>query len=95
MTTVKRIAIPAFLLLAGFAASAARAQDQDLKSDIEALKKGQQEILQQIQDLKKLVQSQARPAGPNVQGVVFDLGKAPVRGKNSAGLTLIEFTDYQ
>jgi protein-disulfide isomerase len=95
MMKVRRVAMPSLLLLAGLAASTAFAQEQDLKADIEALKKGQQEILQQIQDLKKLIQAQARPAGPNVKDVMFDLGNNPVRGSNTAKLTLIEFTDYQ
>ncbi len=89
------IAATALLLIAGLAASPALAQEQDLKAEIEALKKGQQEILQQIQELKKLIQGQARPAGPNVKDVVFDLGDNPVRGSSTAKLTLIEFTDYQ
>ncbi len=95
MRNARNTAVPALLLLAGIVASPAFAQEQDLKADIEALKKGQQEILQQIQDLKKLLQAQARPAGPNVKDVVFDLGINPVRGSDTAKLTLIEFTDYQ
>jgi len=92
------IAGTATLVLAGWVAAPALAQEQGLKDDIEALKKGQAEILQQIQEIKKLVQAQGqaqRPAGPNVKDVVFDLGNNPVKGKNSAKLTLVEFTDYQ
>jgi len=65
------------------------------KDEIEALKKGQQEILRQLQEIKTLLQAQARPAGPNVKDVVFDLGKNQVKGKDTAKLTLIEFSDYQ
>jgi protein-disulfide isomerase len=83
------------LLLAGLVASPAIAQEKDLKAEIEELKKGQQEILKQIQELKKMMQAQVRPAGPNVKDVVFDLGNNPVRGSDTAKLTLIEFTDYQ
>ncbi len=67
----------------------------DLKDEVEALKKGQQEILRQLQEIKSLVQTQARPAPPGVKDVVFDLGKNPVKGPNAAKVTLIEFTDYQ
>jgi protein-disulfide isomerase len=97
MKMSRAIAGSAILMLAAFVASPARAQEQGLKNEIEALKKGQQEILQQIQDLKKLIQSQpqARAAGPNVKDVMFDLGNNPVRGAATAKLTLIEFTDYQ
>ena len=67
------------------------------EKDVEELKKGQQQILQQIQELKQLLQAQAqaRPAAPNVKDVVFNLGANPVRGKDEAKLTLVEFTDYQ
>ncbi len=95
MTRTRGIAALALVLIAGLAASPALAQQQDLKADIEALKKGQQEILQQIQELKKMIQGQARPAGPSVKDVVFDLGDNLVRGSNTAKLTLVEFTDYQ
>ena len=84
------------LLCLGFLlGSPAFAQETDLKDEVQALKKGQQEILQQLQEIKKLLQGQARPAGPNVQDIVFDLGKRPVKGKDTAKLTLIEITDYQ
>jgi protein-disulfide isomerase len=99
MTRSRSIAAFALLLIAGLAALPALAQEQDMKADIEALKKGQQEILQQLQEMKKLLQgqaqAQARPAGPNVKDVVFDMGDNPVRGSSTAKLTLIEFTDYQ
>ena len=78
-------------LLAGSPAFA----QQDLKDDVEALKKGQQEILRQLQELKGLLQAQARPAPAGVKDVVFDLGKNPVKGQNAAKVTLIEFSDYQ
>ncbi len=68
-------------------------------SEIEALKKGQQEIQKQLQEIKKLVQARpvakAAPSGPNVKGKVFDLGSNPVKGAPGAKLTLVEFTDYQ
>ncbi len=97
MNKRKGIILAAALLVAGLGALPALGQDQDIKADIEALKKGQQEILQQIQELKKMIQAQARPAAPsvNVKDVLFDLGNNPVRGSDSAKLTLIEFTDYQ
>ena len=97
MTRSRLIAAFALLLIAGLVALPALAQEQDMKADIEALKKGQQEILQQLQEMKKLLQgqAQARPAGPNVKDVVFDMGDNPVRGSSTAKLTMIEFTDYQ
>ena len=88
----------AAVLAGGLLAGAPALAQDDLKKDVEELKKGQQQILQQIQELKQLLQSQqaqARPAAPNVKDVVFNLGANPVRGKDQAKLTLVEFTDYQ
>lgn len=78
-----------------FGGTPALAQD-DVKKDIEDLKKGQQQILQQLQELKQLVQAQPRPAaGPNVKDVVFNLNANATLGEPRAKLTLVEFTDYQ
>ena len=71
--------------------------------EVEALKKGQEEIRKELQEIKKLVkQAPAAPAAParaaaatNVKDKIFDLGTNPIKGKKSAKLTLIEFTDYQ
>jgi len=89
-------------LLALTLAPAAMAQgDADaIKKDIEALKQGQQQIQKDLAEIKKLVQARpaaapARPPGPDVAGKVFNLGDNPVRGEQTASLTLVEFTDYQ
>ena len=85
------------LLLAspGFAQEA----DEDLRKEIEALKQGQKNIQRQLQEIKRLVQSQnQRPPqrqGPQVKDVVFNIGNNAVKGDSGAKLTLIEFTDYQ
>ena len=85
------------LLAIGLLAATPAPAQEDLRKDIEDLKKGQQQILQQLQELKQLLQAQAqaRPPGPNVKDMVFDLGDNPVKGEAAAKLTLIEFTDYQ
>jgi protein-disulfide isomerase len=70
---------------------------EEIKSQIEALKQGQQEILKQLDEIKKLIQ-QPRPAGPmgpNVKDLVINLGDNPIRGSATAKLTMVEFTDYQ
>lgn len=86
--------------LALLVASPVLAQDstEEIKRQIEALKAGQQEILKQLDEIKKLVAQQARPAlpsGPNVKDQVFNLGGNPIRGSATAKLTMVEFTDYQ
>lgn len=87
------------LTLAAAPATFAQASDQELQQEIEALKKGQQQIRGDLQEIKKLLQQQKRPAaapsGPNVTGKVFDIGANPVKGLPTAKLTLIEFLDYQ
>ena len=70
----------------------------DLQQEIELLKKGQQTIQNELKEIKKLLQTRqrpSRPAAPNVSGMVFNLQDKPIKGENTAMLTLIEFTDYQ
>ncbi len=97
---VVRVVLSALLLVLPLAGAVfAQSAEEELKQDIEALKKGQQEIRNELQEIKKLVQARPAapptPAGPNVKGKVFNLGANPVKGKLSAKLTLVEFTDYQ
>jgi hypothetical protein len=68
--------------------------ERDLSQEIEALKKGQQDIQRELQEIKKLLQTRRKPAR-NVRGVVFNLGDNPIKGEKTAKLTLIDFTDYQ
>lgn len=94
-----------FSIIAGAAlavallASPGFAQDQDLRNEIEELKKGQQEIQKQLDEVIKLVK--ARPAAGggrpsiDVEDKVFQLGDNPAKGASTAKLTLVEFTDYQ
>ncbi|MEE9562320.1 MAG: hypothetical protein V3W50_04540 [Thermoanaerobaculia bacterium] len=87
----------ALALLAG-SAGFAQSPDQELRDEIQALKKGQEQIRKDLQEIKKLVQAQQRPAapsGPNVKGKVFNIGTNPSKGEQTAKVTLVEFTDYQ
>ena len=91
----------AFALLALGLAPMASAQesDADLRRDIQDLKRGQQHMQEQLQEIRKLLAARpaapAAPAGPGVKGKEFDLGDNAVEGELSARLTLVEFTDYQ
>ncbi len=84
---VLALAIPGF----------AEQPESDLRQEIELLKQGQQNIQKELQEIKKLLQARrpSRQAAPNVSGMVFNLQDKPIRGENTAMLTLIEFTDYQ
>ena len=93
MTKVRSAAALAILL----AAAPAFAQD-DIRKEIDGLKQGQQEILKQLDEIKKLLaarQAPAQPTGPQVKDLVFNLGANPVKGPATAKVTLLEFTDYQ
>ncbi len=75
----------------------AQEPDEELKKEIEALKEGQQQIRKELAEIKQLLRAQRKPSpqGPNVKDKVFDLGENPVKGEQTAKLTLVEFTDYQ
>jgi len=75
----------------------AQQTDPKLWDEIQALKKGQEEIRRQLLELKQLIQSRlaTAPAAPDVRTVSVDLANHPTRGSNTARLTLIEFSDYQ
>ena len=98
--SVKRRLVSRVAALAMSFALAAPALGQDdyeeLRRELDALKRGQEQIQQELAELKKVLQ-QRRPApsGREVAGKVFDLGANPVKGEPSARLTLIEFMDYQ
>jgi protein-disulfide isomerase len=81
---------------------AAAQTEATLEQDIEALKKGQQEIQKQLDEIKKMLQARpaaapaaAAPPAVNVKDVVFDIGDNVVRGSDTAKVTIIEFSDYQ
>jgi len=75
----------------------AQQTDPKLWEEIQALKRGQEEIRRQLLEIKQLIQSRpaAAPAAPDVRNVPIDLGNRPTKGSTAARLTLIEFSDYQ
>lgn len=92
------------LCLAPFVAAPAawgQEAEPDIQQQLEELRKGQQQLRGELQEIKRLLQSTARqPAARQdpsamVKGKVFDLGENPVKGEVSARLTLVEFLDYQ
>jgi protein-disulfide isomerase len=89
------------LCVAAILAWAAAAGQDDLARELEELKKGQERILQQLQELKQMAQArggapqQAAPPVPDVKGLVVSVKGRPARGKETAPLTIVEFTDYQ
>jgi protein-disulfide isomerase len=80
----------------------AGAQDADTKKRLDALEANQKAILQQLQEIKSLLQQRppapqgaaAKPAAPPTN---FDLSidGAPARGRADAKLTIVEFSDFE
>jgi protein-disulfide isomerase len=89
----------AALLLSLVSAGSAPGQQTDPKlwEEIQALKRGQEEIRRQLLEIKQLIQSRlaAAPAAPDVRTMTVELGDHPRKGSGMAKLTLIEFSDYQ
>jgi protein-disulfide isomerase len=85
-----------FLLLASPGALGQQ-NDPKLWEEIQALKRGQEEIRRQLLEIKQLIQARqaAEPAAPDIRNVPVDLGNHPTKGNSAAKLTLIEFSDYQ
>jgi protein-disulfide isomerase len=71
--------------------------DPKLWEEIQALKRGQEEIRRQLLEIRQLLQARlaAAPAAPDVRNAPVDLGTRPAKGSGAAKLTLIEFSDYQ
>jgi len=83
----------ASLLSAPLASAQQMPMTDTLKRDINALREDIQALRKDVQDIKVLLQRQ-QPATPP-QNVVLELGKSPFKGKRTAKLTLVEFSDYQ
>ncbi len=88
------------VLMALFSATNCLAQEassqemKDLKKEIQALKAGQKAIQIQLQQISNLLKNtRTRPAPP--KEFTLDVGERPFKGNEAAGLTLVEFSDYQ
>ena len=81
------------VLVAGGAAVGQQPQTDDLKKDMDSLKKMLEAMQKDLQEIKGML---ARQGGPrSVVGVVLDLATNPFKGEQTAALTLVEFSDYQ
>jgi protein-disulfide isomerase len=63
-------------------------------ADIAELKKGQAEIKQALEEIRKILTPQPAPAAEALDAVVA-VGDIVTRGSKDAPLTMIEFSDYQ
>lgn len=102
MMELRRMVAGCVLALLVALPAAAQSAGDAMQQDIEALKKGQQEIQKQLAEIKALLQTRPAapaaatpPPGQNVKDLPFNLGANPIRGADTAKLTMIEFSDYQ
>ena len=93
----------ALLLLAPYVGLAQQASDElqklrfeNLQKDLESLKAGQKAILNELQEMKKLLSSRGEDRSP-IRDINTTLSVADAfsKGDKKATLTLVEFTDYQ
>ena len=91
------------LLLAPYVGLAQQASDElqklrfeVLQKDIESLKAGQKAILDELQEMKKLLSSRGEDRSP-VRDIntTLSVADAFAKGDKKATLTLVEYTDYQ
>ena len=71
-----------------------------LQKDIESLKAGQKAIIDELQEMKKLLSSRGEARGDDRSPVrdintIISVGDDFSKGDKKAMLTLVEFTDYQ
>jgi protein-disulfide isomerase len=74
----------------------AKSKTDQLKDEIQELKKGQDQIQKDLEEIKKLLQqgNRAAPAKPAFKPTDMKLGDAPTKGESTAPVTLVEFSDY-
>ncbi len=88
-----------FIFLTAIPGAHAQSGDEieNLKKEIESLKKNQREILKELDALKKRARRvpPLRRRPPLPQNVVLSVKGKPYKGNENAKLTLIEFSDYQ
>jgi protein-disulfide isomerase len=87
------------LLLLSTAAQAQRrgasgGEVQRLRREVEALKEGQQAILQEVRELKELLTA-GRADAPASKRESLSVEGLPSMGERNAPLTVVEFSDYQ
>ncbi len=86
------------MVLSGVQTVGAQSDDdmKALKQEIQELRKGQEEIKKDIQELKGLLQRTAKAAPPpQPKEAVVSIDDDPFKGEKTAKLTIIEFSDYQ
>lgn len=80
--------------LSARSAAAQGPPDADLRREVQALGEAVKAMQQDLKEIKALLQRAAPPPAPP-QSIVLDLAGRPSKGKATATLTLVEFSDFQ
>jgi protein-disulfide isomerase len=93
------VIILALLLQSAIGASIVHAQSRDeintLKKEIEDLKKGQSEILEELGRIKDLLEEGQKNSSSTPRNITLGIDGHPVKGTKDAKLIVMEFSDYQ
>jgi protein-disulfide isomerase len=65
------------------------------KADIEALKAGQEALGKDLAEIKKMLTPAPKPQQVSDVNHVMDVSSDPIKGSETAVLTIVEYTDYQ
>src|SRR5947209_12598611 len=93
-----RFVIAAWALLLPLSSFAQNTQIDDLRKAIESLNETQKAILNELQDIHKLLATQqaaARPAADVLPSAPIDISKEQFKGAPNAKVAVIEFSDFQ
>ncbi|HEX9879054.1 MAG TPA: hypothetical protein VGB25_02535 [Candidatus Binatia bacterium] len=64
-----------------------------MQAEIEKLKKNQEQIQKQLESITNFLRGRQAPDA--FKPVVLNIGDDPFKGEITAGLTLVDFSDYQ
>jgi protein-disulfide isomerase len=93
--------VAAIALFAGSGSAQAPAPSSEelraLRQELEAIKRGQDQLRRDVQEIKTILQGSRAAAAPPAQpqNVVLGLAGEPTKGDANARVVLVEFTDYQ
>ena len=88
--------LPALLILACTEPSAQSSDPESLRKEIEALKASQAAMQKDLAEIREFLRQATggKFGAPPIEGNTVDLNGAPARGAGSAGVTLVEVSDY-
>jgi protein-disulfide isomerase len=96
-TLMTRVLAAGVAVVLVFAEETSHAADR-LRQDVEALKRGQDAIRGQLEEMRKLLEARLPAPRQPVEAIDAELVLEPddaIKGGEAASLTLVEFSDYQ